>query len=609
MWVDVGAPASVTVITAEDIERYGYQTLAEAIGSVRGFYTSYDRNYAYLGARGFSRPSDYNNRILLLVNGLTTNEAQYGSAAVGTDLGIDLSLIEKIEVIRGPGSALYGSSAMLAVVNIITRGARTLSTVQAVAKAGSYGRKGGSVLVGEVLDNGLEVVLSGLWEDATGQDLYFEEFDDPSTNQGVSEQMDWDRVYGFMGTVAFKGLTVQAKYSDRNKGIPTGPWETVFNSGDTWSVDRLGFLEMKYEQALAADKQVMLRGHVSHYGYRGAYPYEYEGEIIGVFDKTVEYWGGGELRFRWDTGSDNRLVVGTEFVRHFRSDYRYWDEYEVYSEFKAPLSHVSIYAQDDFQVTPRLALVLGLRHDQYSTVGGSTTPRAALIYTPFSSSTVKLLYGTAFRAPGGFELNFEDPLFDQKKNPNLKPEHIRTLEAVWEQMLGHHFSAAVSVYDYHMRNLIDQGIDPEDEMLTYLNIGEVNAQGIEVEFNARFESGLSGYASYTYQEAYDAEIQLSNSPHHIAKAGVTAPFFERFFAAAQMRYESERLTIYETNTDAYFLADLTLSAKRLFGRVSPSIQIRNVFDAHYMLPGGYEHVQPAIEQDGRTVVFKAAFTF
>ena len=69
-------------------------------------------------------------------------------------------------MIRGPGSALYGTSAMFAVVNIITRGTRTLSTVQAAAKAGSYGRKGGSVLVGEVLDNGLEVVLSGLWEDA-----------------------------------------------------------------------------------------------------------------------------------------------------------------------------------------------------------------------------------------------------------------------------------------------------------------------------------------------------------------------------------------------------------------------------------------------------------
>ena len=119
---------------------------------------------------------------------------------------------------------------MFAVVNIITRGARTLGTVQAAAKAGSYGRKGGSVLVSEVLDNGPEVVLSGLWEDATGRDLYFEEFDDPSTNQGVSEQMDWDRVYGFMGTVAFKGLTMQAQYSDRNKGVPTGSWGTVFNN-------------------------------------------------------------------------------------------------------------------------------------------------------------------------------------------------------------------------------------------------------------------------------------------------------------------------------------------------------------------------------------------
>lgn len=604
------APSSVSVITAEDIERYGYQTLGDALASLPGFYLSYDRNYHYLGARGFSRPTDYNNRILVLVNGVTINDGLYGSATIGADLGVNLMMVEKIEVIRGPGSALYGTGAMFAVINVITRSARTLGTVEAAASAGSYNRKGGSALVSEAFDSGLEVVLSGLWEDAAGQNLYYAEFDDPSTNDGISKQMDGEQLYAFSGTATFKGFSAQVKYSDRNKSIPTGVWETVFNSGNTYSIDRHGFLGLKYEQALSATTNLMLRGHVSRYTYDGSYPYEYEGEILNSVDGSSEHWGGTEAQFRWDTGSNNRLVVGSEFVRHFNADYLYQDQYDIYADFNAPFSLFSVYAQDDFQVTPRLALVLGLRHDQYSTVGGSTTPRAALIYSPFSSSTVKLLYGEAFRAPSGYELEYEDPLYDQKKNPNLQPEHVRTLEAVWEQQLGRHFSAAVSAYNYQMRNLIDQGVDPADEMLTYLNLGEVNARGVEAELRARFESGLGGYASYTYQRAHDSDdIHLSNSPHHMVKTGVTVPFFERFFAAAQMRYESKRLTVYETSTDAYFLADLTLSAKRLFGRVSPSIQIRNMFDTHYMLPGGYEHVQSAIEQNGRNVVFKAAFSF
>ncbi|MCK4591194.1 MAG: TonB-dependent receptor plug domain-containing protein, partial [Candidatus Latescibacteria bacterium] len=113
------APASVTIITSEDIKRYGYRTLDEVLMSVRGFYTRNDRNYAYMGIRGFSRPGDYDNRILVLINGHTLNENVYGAPFFGTDLGMNLDTIERIEIVRGPGSAVYGTGAMFAVVNVI----------------------------------------------------------------------------------------------------------------------------------------------------------------------------------------------------------------------------------------------------------------------------------------------------------------------------------------------------------------------------------------------------------------------------------------------------------------------------------------------------------
>ena len=106
------APASITVVTAEEIRRFGYRTLGDVLRSVRGFYTTYDRNYAYVGMRGFARPGDYNTRVLLLVDGHRLNDDIFDQAPIGTDFPIDLSLVERVEVIRGPASSLYGTNAL-----------------------------------------------------------------------------------------------------------------------------------------------------------------------------------------------------------------------------------------------------------------------------------------------------------------------------------------------------------------------------------------------------------------------------------------------------------------------------------------------------------------
>jgi iron complex outermembrane receptor protein len=112
------APSSVTIVTSEDIRRYGYRTLAELLRSVRGFYTSYDRSYTSLGVRGFGQPGDYNSRILLLLDGHRLNDNIYDSAMLGTEFILDIDLIERVEISRGPGSSLYGNNAFFAVVKL-----------------------------------------------------------------------------------------------------------------------------------------------------------------------------------------------------------------------------------------------------------------------------------------------------------------------------------------------------------------------------------------------------------------------------------------------------------------------------------------------------------
>ena len=99
------APAAVSVITAAEIKRFGWRTLGEILGHVRGVYVSTDRNYSFVGIRGFGRSGDYNSRILVLVNGHALNEPIYMGALLGREFGIDVDLIERLEIIRGPGSS------------------------------------------------------------------------------------------------------------------------------------------------------------------------------------------------------------------------------------------------------------------------------------------------------------------------------------------------------------------------------------------------------------------------------------------------------------------------------------------------------------------------
>jgi iron complex outermembrane receptor protein len=95
------APSSVSVVTADDIRKYGYRTLADILKGVQGFYVTYDRNYSYVGVRGFGRPGDYNGRVLLTIDGHSANDNIFDQAGIGTEGPLDVDLIERVEIIRG----------------------------------------------------------------------------------------------------------------------------------------------------------------------------------------------------------------------------------------------------------------------------------------------------------------------------------------------------------------------------------------------------------------------------------------------------------------------------------------------------------------------------
>lgn len=183
------APSRVSIVTAEDIRRHGYRSLAEVLRSMRGLYTSYDRSYEYLGVRGFSRSGDYNTRVLILLDGIRLSDPVYSQGPVGNDFPVDLALIEQIEFLPGPGSAAYGNNAFFGVINITTRPGTTRRNEMEFS-AGTGGLAGLRATSTIPLNETAIMLLSASREYRGGKDLRLAAFDAPESNNGIAEDMD-----------------------------------------------------------------------------------------------------------------------------------------------------------------------------------------------------------------------------------------------------------------------------------------------------------------------------------------------------------------------------------------------------------------------------------
>ena len=195
------------------------RTLAEILQSVRGFYVSNDRNYNYLGARGFARPGDYNTRILLLLNGHRMNDDVYDQAAIGADFGVDVAMFDRVEVIRGPASSLYGTSAFFAVVNVITRSGASINGVKVDVDAGTLETGMARVSGGRRFASGVDLALSAL-QDCRREAVVLPAFD-PVTNNGVAEHLDGERIGDACARLTAGRFALTAAFGRRRKDMPT----------------------------------------------------------------------------------------------------------------------------------------------------------------------------------------------------------------------------------------------------------------------------------------------------------------------------------------------------------------------------------------------------
>jgi outer membrane receptor for ferrienterochelin and colicins len=351
------APASVTVITADEIQKYGYRTLADILRSVRGFYVTYDRDYSFLGVRGFGRLGDWNSRALVLIDGHRINDNILGQSTIGSEFLVDVDMIARVEIIRGPSSSLYGADAFFAVINVITRKPPQFKGVELSFEPASFGTYQGRASYGGRYQ-GVDMLLSGTFYNSQGQTLFFPEFNSPATNNGIARDTDYENSRHIMATVSFRGFTLQGLFSNRDKGVPTGYFGSLFNDPRTKNVDDHQYLDLSYEHVVGEQWDLMARTSYDQARLQAPVVYATGLPIKPTNVDTYSFrgnWWDSEIKVSRTLLEKHKITLGTEIIDNVRQDQ---GDYSPIGNHFTP-DHANsliwaLYAQDEFAITHKL---------------------------------------------------------------------------------------------------------------------------------------------------------------------------------------------------------------------------------------------------------------
>jgi outer membrane receptor for ferrienterochelin and colicins len=608
------APASVTVVTADEIQKYGYRNLADILRSVPGFYVTYDRDYTFVGVRGFGRLGDWNSRILVLIDGHRSNNNVLGQAMLGNEFLVDVDMIERVEIVRGPSSSLYGANAFFAVINVITRTAKEVKDWELSFQTGSFGTNEGRATYGHQF-HALGVLLSGTFYDSRGQTLFFPEFNTPANHNGITSDTDHESYKHILATFTFHGFTLQGLFSTREKIVPTAYFGAVFNDPADLNIDSHQFVNLGYQHPIGKWQfdahtgydQARLQGPVPEAPLMPGDPV-----VLSTYSFRGNWWTG-EAKVSRDLFEGNHLTLGSEVRENLRQDQGdLLNPPNVFTPEPNTSLITAFYAQDEFAITRRFTLDAGIRYDHYSTFGGTTNPRLALIYRPAEKTTLKLLYGRAFSAPDVYEISPDFGVF-YDDNLKLQSERIQSLEARVEQGLGQHFQLSSGVYHNQIDNLISLVSNPVDQNFQYQNDGSAQAMGMDVEVSGHAPNGLQGKASFDYVHAYNDSAghpSLNNSPGPMAKLNVIVPLIDQWlFAGVEGQFLGRRLTLLQRSLSSYQVFNLTLLGHTVGKHLDVAASVFNVLDKKYFDPGRPEDPEDAIQQDGRSLRIKITGRF
>jgi iron complex outermembrane receptor protein len=593
------APSNVTILTSADIRAYGWRTLTDALRSIRGLYTSNDRSYSYLGARGFLRSGDLNTRFLLQIDGTRINDPVFDQAQLGAEFPLDLDLVDRIEFVPGPGSSVYGANAFFGVINVITRRASELEGARATLEAGQAGTRGGSATYG--WRNGdAELVLSGSRGLSDGRDLYFPEFG------GSARGLDWERTTRLFARARAGAWSMTLLDGARTKGMATASYGQPFNVPGGQTLDRLTLAEVGYRNRI-----LPMHGEVTGRIYHGNYRYEghfVNWEPFGTinYDRTRARWWGADVSLFLQVAAAHKLVLGADYQYNHDLTQQNYDTqpYYAYLDDHQQGKRFGIYAQDEITLAEGVLLNAGLRYDRETSTGGVFNPRLALIAEVARGTTVKAIYGSAFRAPNSYELFYGiDGQGGQLANPDLGRERIRSHELSLVRQLGTAGRLTLTGYANQASDLITEVDDEELGMPVFRNLGQARARGIEVEYERSYPSGARLRASVARQRVSSAAGEV-NSPRWLAKLNATRRVAGTWHAGVEGQYVSARGLVDGGSGGGFVLANVNFYSIGLTRHVDASFGVQNLFDKHYADPVSRAFVQRSLEQDGRRIYLK-----
>ncbi len=546
------APATSTTITAEDLRRYGIHSLDEAIDFLSlGVVTQNPLKAVEVGGRGVLLPSDHGDHFLLLVNGHAVNDGLFGGADYGPGVGIPLEMIDHIEVVLGPGSVLYGSNAMLGVINVITKRAKDWKGGHAVVESElgkSYRVVGGVGGQFQLLGKPVDATLGVTYTKQDGPPLLYNlEYGgvDPVSSKGVRYSRG-GLENGYWGGVARNGyysrvpagylrlewgdfeLNVHAKAYKR-----AAPYRARYDSDffdfddpDSYEINRHLWADLRHRARLSPVVELTSRVYADTWDVQSYRNSSEASACLSAGDATVatcqfyspgiSRWAGADVRASFDWFKDDRFVSllgvdGRLRTASLKIDPRDFATGRPLSSSLGVIdrqdSVASAYLQQTWTPAGWLGLNGGIRLDKQTRYDGVFSPRVAANARAWNGGTLRAVYSEAFRAPSIVESELQNPI--QIHAGDLRPERVRSVEGSVEQRFGRQ-RVFFGVFRSWWSDLVELHVLNEQErrdataagQLSIFSFGAAqfrNASTIDnYGFNAAYEGALGEGQAFKY---------------------------------------------------------------------------------------------------------------
>jgi len=555
------APSIVAVITAQDIQNSGARNFEDILRMVPGFDLVLNPSASNLGisVRGFLSTNATNNQVKFLINGHHVHSIVGGGPHHYLDY-LPVHNIARIEIIRGPGSALYGANAFAAVIDIITKGAESPSEI--AVEAGSHETFRPSLFWNKETGE-WDIALSASQITTDGPSEYVESDaatlifgSDFSAAPGYTTQ-DAENLT-LQADVGYRGFKLTGLYNKLEKNYAIGVANAL--TDENLLDIEAGYTELSYTLDIEGGKgEFNFRTYYDFFNFgpkfeifseetatlfsnlfadRPPYP---EGEGVLGQPGVDFYLFGGEVTAKYELRPAVQVLGGLlyDYSKIFNPTHvvnanvsgqplTIGDRTYQPFEYIGPLTDIAdipggtwislgnrtnfasyVQARVDFKQLfewgnrlESFALTMGLRYDDYSDIGSSTNPRVGLVFSPNSKIFIKGLYGEAFRAPTFDELyQVNNPSFIG--NPDLRPQKLRTTEVQLGSNYSDHWIATLSFFNTQIEDIIQLApiASPDQVGNEFQNLGEVHSQGVEVDAKYAFTSQRYLFFNYTYQTA------------------------------------------------------------------------------------------------------------